>query len=322
MTNFFSTMLPYLIHLMIFISLDLYADCKYVSVRTNFKLGNNYQLGNQLFCVASALGYAWDHDFIPVFPFLNEKGANRIFNRDHLFFRLDPSLPRRIRKVYYDMSWSYKPIPQFKRDVLLVGPFMSWKYFHHHRKSLIEILLPSEEIQEYLKAKYKDLIVSPITVGIHVRTSDKTTHDAIPFQGLRYFEKAMRHFPEESLFVIFSDRINWCKKHFKEHFPEKNLIFIEGNNHIQDLFLLSMMKNHILSNSTFSWWGAYLHEGDSQLVCVPEIWFHPVFEAVLEDICLPEWRVIPHDCFQESYPEDMYWYDERSASVDNLSNDQ
>lgn len=295
---------------------------RYISIRTNYELGNNYQLGNQLFCIATTLAYAWDHQFNPVFPFLNESGANREFNREKLFFRLETHLPRDIKKTYYDMSWRYNPLPVFESDVILVGPFMSWKYFHHHRKQLLDAFAPSSDIMDYLTAKYGPLIENPHTVGIHVRTTDKTTHPAIPFPGLTYFELAMEHFEASSVFVVFSDRINWCKKHFTEKFPDKYFIFIEGNDHIQDLFLLSKMRSQILSNSTFSWWAAYLHEDSHHTVCVPEEWFAPIFQAKMDDLYLPEWIRIPHDIFNNPYPEDMYWYDAQSQSVDNVSNDQ
>jgi hypothetical protein len=293
---------------------------RYVTVRTNYDLANNYQLGNQLFCIATALAYAWEHNFILVFPFLKESGANRRYNREHIFFRLDTVCPREIQTIYYDMSWKYKPIPIFDKDLMLVGPFMSWRYFHQYREQILDIFSPSSDILSYLYAKYGELIENPHTVGVHVRTFDKNTHASIPFVGLTYFGLAMEHFPAHSIFVIFSDRIKWCEKHFKEKFPQRNFIFIEGNDHIQDLFLLSKMHNHILSNSTFSWWAAYLNAHPHGRVCVPEKWFAPCFEALLDDIYLPEWIRIPHDIFKDLYPEDMYWYDEKSQSVDNVSN--
>lgn len=314
--NFFKS-----ISLLLIALLGALEGVSYVSVRTNYTLGNHYQLGNQLFCIATGLAYGWDHDMTPVFPFLDEPGANRTYNREHMLFRIDTVLPKKIRKTYYDMSWSYKPIPHFRKDVMLIGPFMSWKYFHHHRPEILKLFAPSEAIENYLYEKYEALIADPRTVAIHMRSSDKRTHPAIPFPGLGYFEKALCYFPDDSVFVVFSDRINWCKKHFPESFPDKHFIFIEGNDHIQDLFLLSKMRHHIISNSTFSWWGAYLHEGE-HTVCVPEIWLAPIFGSVLEDICLPEWIVIPHDPFSTPYPIDMYWYDIKSQSVDNVSNDQ
>jgi hypothetical protein len=298
------------------------SQVKYVSVRTDYHLGNAYQLGNQLFCIATALAYAWDNNFIPVFPFLNEPGGNRTYNRDYMFFRLDASLPRMIKEVYYDMSWQYNPIPIYPNDVMLMGPFSSWKYFHHHREELLKVLAPSPEVLDYLHAKYADLIANPNTVGVHVRTANKNVHPYIPFLGLDYFGLAMDHFSADSLFVVFSDRIGWCKKNFSEKFPDRKFIFIEENDHIQDLFLLSMMKNHILSNSTYSWWGAYLNTNPEQRVCVPDKWLVPRFNVVVDDFYMPQWIKIEHEFFKEPYPIDMYWYDEKSQSLDNPSNDQ
>jgi hypothetical protein len=292
---------------------------RYVSVRTDFDLKNAYQLGNQFFCIATALAYAWDRKFTPVFPFLNEPGGNRAYNRDHVFFRVNSSETRKIEKVHFDMAWRYKKIPKFKEDILLVGPFCSWKYFHHRRDQILKIFAPSAIVLEYLHHKYGELIHRPNTVGVHVRTADAAVHKYIPFVGLRYFELAMEHFSSNNLFVICSDRINWCKKHFAEKFPDKKFVFVEGNTHVQDFFLLSMMKNLILSNSTFSWWAAYLNTHPTLKVCVPERWLSPEFQANLDDYYLPEWIRIPHDILKETYPEDMYLYDEKSQSLDNPS---
>lgn len=283
------------------------ATSHYVSAK------NDGQLGNQLFTIASTLAYAWDNDLIPVFPFLNANDANKSHNRDHIFFRLNTSSSPHKLKTYTYYLIDYEPIPPSK-DIFLNGPFFSWKYFHHHREKILEMFAPSDEILEYLYAKYAELIDLPNTVGVHVRTTSREIHHRrFPFPGLKYFELAMANFPENYTFVVFSDRINWCKENFKKKFPNKNFIFIEGNNHIQDLFLLSMMKNHVLSNLTFSWWGAYLNTNPDQIVYVP---FRQARKNwPLEDYYLPEWHIVPYDSLHDSYPKDMYDYDESTTSL-------
>lgn len=274
---------------------------------------NNGQLANQLFCVATTLAYAWDNDLIPVFPFLNTPDAGKSFNRDHIFFRLNTMQAPKSLSRYTNRKIDYIPIPSAK-DVFLDGPFFSWRYFHHRREKLLEILAPSETILSYLHNKYADLITLPNTVAIHVRTTSHSVHkNSFPFPGLNYFELAISHFPEDSIFVVFSDRIKWCKKNFSERFPDKTFIFIEGNNHIQDLFLLSMMKHHILSNLTFSWWGAYLNTNPEQIVYVParQAWR----QWPIKDYYLPEWNVIEKDFSKDPYPADMYDYDKASTSL-------
>lgn len=279
---------------------------------------NRGQLANQMFCVASTLAYAWDNDLIPVFPFLNADDANKSYNRDHIFFRIDASPCPKSLTYYTNRKIDYKPIPPLK-DVFLNGPFFSWKYFHHHREKILEVFAPSESVLDYLYAKYADIISLPNTVGVHVRTTSREVHNStFPFPGLKYFELAMANFPEDSIFVVFSDRINWCKKNFTERFPDKTLIFIEDNNHIQDLFLLSMMKHHILSNLTFSWWGAYLNTNPDQIVYVPFRLARKNWP--LEDYYLPEWNIIPYDSIDEPYPADMYLYDESTKSLHEMNN--
>lgn len=125
----------------------------------------------------------------------------------------------------------------------------------------------------------------------------------------------MTLFPEDTLFVVFSDRINWCKHHFSK--LNKNIVFIEGNTHIQDLFLMSMLKSHIISNSTFSWWGAYLNTHPSKIVVAPNFWLNPRnYPPPLPDtFYFPDWKTIEAD-YDAPYPEDMHWYDSHSQSRD------
>lgn len=309
-----------LIFLFIFTTLALPAQSeavKYVSTSLiDGELKDNFQLGNQLFMIAAASAYAWDNQFTPIFPHLNEPGANRLYNRDHIFFRLDTQ-KRDISNVYYDLSWEYTPIPIFSTDISIAGLFQSWKYFHHRRQEILNLFAPSQEVLDYLSEKYADLIAAPNTVGIHVRTADAKIHQVIPFPGLTYYGLAIDCFPPDSLFVVFSDRINWCKKHFKKKFPGRKFIFSEGNDHIQDLFLLSLMKHHIISNSTYSWWAAYMSSNPDQVVVGPQERFNPIFRIPTNDFYLPEWIRIHNDMYADTYPEDMYWYDEKSQSLDN-----
>ena len=70
-------------------------------------------------------------------------------------------------------------------------------------------------------------------------------------------------------FYVFSDDINWCREHFignEYHFVDCN----NGLNSWRDLYLMSLCRHHINSNSTFSWWGAWLCEYDDKIVITPE----------------------------------------------------
>lgn len=279
------------------------------------------QLGNEICQVASILAYSWDHGAQPYFPELNQNTWKISYNRDRFFFRLDASSPPRPIKNRFDEHewWTYRPIPH-KEDQYLNGIFFSWGYFHHHRDKLLEVFAPSQEVLSYLQKKYEWLLNQPNTVSVHVRTYNENCHATFfPFLGLEYYEKAMYLFPTDTIFVIFSDRINWCKHNFGK--LKKNMVFIENNDHIQDFFLMSSMKGHIIANSSFSWWAAYLDNKPEKIVVAPRYFYKtpPTFilypQKTKNNLLLPEWIQIEYNP-NTAYPVDMKWYDIESQSID------
>lgn len=86
-----------------------------------------------------------------------------------------------------------------------------------------------------------------------------------------YYTKAMARFYGKlgDGFMIFSDDIEWCKqqKIFQYCF------FSEGRSEIEDLNIMASCKSHIIANSSFSWWAAWLGKHDKQIVIAPAKWF-------------------------------------------------
>lgn len=279
------------------------------------------QLGNQLFQIASTLAYSWDYDAEAFFPELDQECWNISYNQEHFFFRLNNSTPPRpiLNEFIWAHWWEYTPVA-FQPDQRLVSHFYLLKYFHHHYEKLVEVFAPSEKVQTYLQQKYEWVLNHPRTVSVHVRTYNEQCNTWFPFVGLDYYEKAMNFFPDDTLFVVFSDRINWCKHHFSRF--NKNIIFAEGNDHIQDFFLMSSMKSHILANSSYSWWAAYLNNKPEKIVVAPRYWYrygNPnliLFPQEKNDFFLHDWILISSN-LDASYPTDMKLYDTLSQSIDN-----
>jgi len=282
------------------------------------------QLGNQLFEIATTLAYAWDYDVEPYFSSLNEPRYTKPYNKEHLFFRLNTEQPPRlIQNTYTESKWYSADRIPFKRDLLLKGYLQSWKYFDHYRDRLLQVFAPLESDRVYLQNKYGDLIANENTVAVHVRTQSFLVHQkgVHPFMGFEYYRRAFELFPKETLFVIFSDRTEWCQIHFSEW--EKNFIFIDGNDHIQDLFLMSLMKHQVIANSTLSWWAAYINENPNKIVVAPRHWMRADYpdcipdHALFNDLYLPGWQIVEND-ITAPYPEDLMLYGP-SKSIDNYN---
>tara|TARA_R110002020_G_scaffold265980_3_gene480819 strand:+ start:869 stop:1672 length:804 start_codon:yes stop_codon:yes gene_type:complete len=228
-------------------------------------------LGNQMFTVATTIAMAIDNKDIPIFPDLNNKSWYGNYT-DNVFSKLKLGVSKGfVKNTYNEKSWKYSKI-DYKENMCLNGYFQSHKYFEHRRDMILKIFQPTKEINGYINQKYKNFLEMENTVAVHVRRGDYLTPTLSQYhhtQDKDYYRRAMKEFPEDYNFVFFSDDIEWCKVNFKE----KNFYFVEGEQDFIDLYMMSKMKNNIIANSTFSWWGAWLNKNENKKVIMPTKWY-------------------------------------------------
>ena len=86
---------------------------------------------------------------------------------------------------------------------------------------------------------------------------------------MSYYEDALKLFDKNVQILVFSDDPKWCQE--QELFADDSVMISEGNDADIDLCLMTKCDFHIIANSSFSWWGAWL--GDSEKVVAPKNWF-------------------------------------------------
>lgn len=233
------------------------------------------QLGNQMFQIATTVAHALKNRALPVFPDLIHKKQYAIeTNYRHVFFRLDTRTLPSQSFHYVQEEFHFKPIP-FWGNMSLEGFFQSEKFFEGYRAEILHLFRPSDRILADLKHLYQDIMSHNKSVAVHVRMYKDTFPEFHPFVKWDYILHAMNSFDPDSLFVIFSDQIEIAKKALTKLCPDKNLVFISKNPHYLDLYLMSFCKHQIISNSSFSWWGAYLNQNPDKIVIAPDTqrWF-------------------------------------------------
>jgi len=278
-----------LISLLVFVNLTsgnvianekIYITCQYFG-----------ELGNQMFEVANAVGYALDHQGEAVFENFNGAAGGEL-NYRYIFHRLT-ILPFQHNLVFenqYQLGGvtDYHPLTcEPNKNLRFVGHFVNEKYFVRHKEHIRQLFAPSEEILNLILSKYHDLLRVP-TVAVHVRTfiRDGQNPEKTGLGGLTwdYFKKAMDYFSDDYTFLIFSDDIAWTKIHFP--MCRKNIKFIEGNPHYFDLYFMSLCHHQIIApNSTFSWWAAWLNLKPDKIVIAPHVYYGNTEEYALP----PEW---------------------------------
>jgi hypothetical protein len=123
-------------------------------------------------------------------------------------------------------------------------------------------------------------IASCTAVSLHVRRGDyvsNPTHNATHgVCDLDYYQCAVRHIGknvDEPVFFLFSDDPQWVSAHLEIEAPT---VLVDHNGPdaaCEDLRLMSGCAHHVLANSSFSWWGAWLNPSPEKLVVAPTRWF-------------------------------------------------
>ena len=98
-------------------------------------------------------------------------------------------------------------------------------------------------------------------------------------------------FGESFTLFVFSDDLDYARDNLHFDVPTE---FVERcRRDADEIFLMSQCRHHIIANSTFSWWGAWLNPNPDKKVFAPDKWFrHPRGHSEI----IPEsWLKMPVD---------------------------
>ena len=261
-------------------------------------LGKLGRLGNQMFQYASLRGIAANNNYNWIMPPPSEDVAG--FNEwgDHQL--LYPFVFENLSNLNIQYVCGKRPTVKessfcFDEELFnncpkwvnLEGYFQSEKYFKHIEDEIREqfTLKP-----QYIRPSRSMMNNVEEPVSLHVRRTDyiqlKNNHNNL---GLDYYEDALSYFDNDRTVIIFSDDAEWCKE--QSLFEDDRFLVAEGNINYVDLCLMTMCSSHIIANSSFSWWGAWLAK--SQKVIAPKNWFGPDNQHLdTKDLYCPDWIVI------------------------------
>jgi hypothetical protein len=255
--------------------LFIYACARRLAIKTNSELvidnisgfkydkvyKRNYQLHNfnisARFATKLELFYPFSRIRRFIIKLLNKK---KLFNKKRYIQQ----------EVYFEKRiLDLKP----KRTIYLEGYWQSENYFKDIENIIREDLLfikPTDDLNLY----YSELIKnSEISISVHYRFFD--TIDNVNNLNNVYYNKAFSYFSKlfpNATYFIFSDK---KLTNINTLINERNIIYINHNKSddsaYKDLWLMSLCKNFIISNSTFSWWGAWLSTYNDKIIIGPKL---------------------------------------------------
>lgn len=188
---------------------------------------------------------------------------------------------------------SYYPFERTNaKHIILHGWFMSEKYFHDIAPTIKQELRVKEVSSDAVRRLAAQMLQEN-SVCVHVRRGDYIGHSRFDVCTEDYFRRAVEYVRERvahPVFYVFSNNpaeLDWIKENYA--FLEGAHFVKEGVDELDDLYLMYHCRHHIISNSTFSWWGSYLKLQEGMTIC-PERWLN---DDMQQDILLEDWIPLP-----------------------------
>lgn len=261
---------------------------------TSSNFNTNGRLGNMLFRYASLIGLAHKHNTslsLPMWkyadyftePFPEEIPLNK---------------PRKVREPVFNFVPEWPYIKE-NENVDIDGYLQSEKYWQECKEQVLSKLKFKPEFVEHVRSQFPKTF-DKTTIAISVRRGDYVKNPNYAQLPITYYILSLlENFPDwrSCNIVVFSDDIPYCRVHFD---CLENVSYSEGNTDIEDLCLMSQCDHFIMSNSTFSWWGAYLGEKDHSKIIHPNYLF--------------DGDLLKHNDSKDFYPERWNVFDHKMES--------
>lgn len=232
--------------------------------------------------------------------------------KDHGGFKIDRFVELNYSNLNYDNfveiredDFSTKDFDA-NTDYYYNGYWQGEEYFPDSIDFLSAIFNESQLSDYYLNIMGE--IINTNSVSIHVRRGDYNNNHMHGHIATRaYYNNAISQAINDlqnPVFFVFSDDIDWCKNELK--FGECKAIYVKPDREAvwNELYLMSECKGHIISNSSFSWWGQKLDSKDEKIVYCVEYWFNQIDkEDKLIDESFVKISNVPHVDKQNSNPK-------------------
>jgi len=207
-------------------------------------------------------------------------------------------LPSYKRSVFAERFFHFDPnVLRLRGNVYLIGYWQSEKYF----KDIEQIIRQDftfKHAPDTENQRLAHIIANTNSVSLHIRRGDYISNP-VTYQyhgvcSLDYYRAAIETLTQaigQPHFFVFSDNMAWAQQNLKLDYPVTFVTHNGAERDYEDLRLMSQCKHHIIANSTFSWWGAWLCAYPSKIVIAPKKWFSGANHDTKDLIPESWWRI-------------------------------
>ncbi len=202
--------------------------------------------------------------------------------RQSLWQRIQKRVPFFTSKmVFREASFTYDDrFCSLRAPVYLDGYWQTERYFAFNSEAIRQDFMPHIQLDERNREILSQIEIQN-AVSLHVRrgdyVSDPRTNDFHGVCSLEYYHAAVRYIAKrvkQPHIFVFSDDYSWARNNLDLQYPSTFLNANSNDRGIFDMILMRHCQHHIIANSSFSWWGAWLNPSPDKIVITPKSWFN------------------------------------------------
>ena len=268
------------------------------------RLGKDGQLGNQLFQYALLRAISEKTGYEMAIP-KNYTGEKKNGLVELSPFAIEaPALPA---GTTFANTFKYERV-KYNPDVFsqpdgtdYVGWYQSEKYFADIAPTIRREFRFNSQITSTVSTFIDELKADrpkpPMIISLHVRRGDYLEYsDKFRVLTPAYYQTALAKIHNYSTYtandplpivLVFSDDIPWCRANL--FLQDVQIVFFTSPSHWHDMCAMSMCDHHVMSASSFSWWGAWLNPNPSKIVIAPKPWFGSGLPEDTTDLIPDSW---------------------------------
>jgi Glycosyl transferase family 11 len=217
--------------------------------------------------------FSIDYKLLDSSPWLYASKATRLLPKRSL---------RPLIDTRYEVDFHFDPaiIRPAAPFTILWGFWQSEQYFAESTVQIRQELTFNRPLGDTFLNYQKQIAQATTPISVHIRRGDYVTHpefsQSFGFVGLDYYYNAISRltaqFPNATLF-LFSDDPDWVRANIHTEQPHVLVANSGLDADLDDLQLMSLCHHHVIANSSFSWWGAWLNPRPDKQVIAPQRWF-------------------------------------------------
>jgi LysM repeat protein len=236
----------------------------------------NTGVGNMLFQISSGLSYAKENNALLFVPGLNTYfNSEELKKEDTIFRKINTDIVEEYdeKNIYYfsESDSCVFSLPFFN-NIQFSGYLENFENFDKNRSLILDYFRPTEKDKIYLYNKYP-FIKNDYISSLHIRMgqdiqqiySNKEKNNFM----LSYYEVIDHMITNKNInsFMVLTNDTEYCKKILKcEKYKSIKFYYSDEIHAFNDIWLISLMKNNIISFSTLSLWGSYLNENEDKYI--------------------------------------------------------